>query len=107
MKSSPKPLTDPIGSINEELLNPLIVFIEDTNTPSPRVNKYVKGVFKRHLKDTFKVDINKKKLPPYIECLVSENYNFYKLLPESIQKDVISDFNLFLLFTMCWSTFRH
>ena len=60
MKSSPKPLTDPIGSINEELLNPLIVFIEDTNTPSPRVNKYVKGVFKRHLKDTFKVGIDKK-----------------------------------------------
>jgi len=54
-------------------------------------------MLREFLKDIFKVDIDKKKLPPYIEGLVSENYNFYKLLPESIQKDVKSDFNLFFI----------
>ena len=93
MKSSPKPLTDLIGSINEELLNPLIVFIEDTNVPAQELI----SMLREFLKDIFKVDIDKKKLPPYIEGLVSENYNFYKLLPESIQKDVKSDFNLFFI----------
>jgi len=54
-------------------------------------------MLREFLKDIFKVDIDKKKLPPYIEGLVSENYNFYKLLPESIQKGVKSDFNLFFI----------
>ena len=93
MKSSPKPLTDLISSINEELLNPLIVFIEDTNVPAQELISMLRDF----LKDIFKVDIDKKKLPPYIEGLVSENYNFYKLLPESIKKDVKSDFNLFFI----------
>ena len=70
-----------------------IVFIEDTNVPAQELI----SMLREFLKDIFKVDIDKKKLPPYIEGLVSENYNFYKLLPESIQKDVKSDFNLFFI----------
>ena len=97
MKSSPKPLTDLIGSINEELLNPLIVFIEDTSVPAQELI----SMLREFLKDIFKVDIDKKKLPPYIEGLVSENYNFYKLLPESIQRMLKVILTCFLLFTIC------
>ena len=74
-----------------------IVFIEETNVPAQELISMLRGF----LKDIFKVDIDKKKLLPYIEGLMSENYNFYKLLPESIQRMLKVILTCFLLFTIC------
>ena len=75
-----------------EFLNYLIIIFENINdVTQPYINS-----FREFLKDTINLDRSGKKLSLYIEIFLKKNYNFHKLLPEFIQKDVKNNFNLLL-----------
>jgi len=93
MRLLPRLLKDMFDSINEELLKPLIACVEGTSAPAQELM----GSLREFLKDIFRVDVNKKNLPPYVDTLISKNYNFHKLLPKSIGEGIKSDTEFFFL----------